>query len=95
MRYKKIYVTAPRAFSKSYLTIFGMILQCIFIPGTRRFICAPNKNQSASIGKEKILEIYERFPLIRREVVGGKISNTPGNFGKDYISLTFTNGSTF
>lgn len=51
MRYKDIYVTAPRAFSKSFLTILAMILQCIFMPGTKRFICAPNKTQSAQIAK--------------------------------------------
>ena len=95
MRYKEIYITACRAFSKSYISILGMILQCIFIPGTRRFIAAPQKKQGASIAKEKILEIYERFPLIRKEVVGGKFSNSPGNFGSDYVVLTFLNGSTF
>jgi hypothetical protein len=47
MRYKDIYVTAPRAFSKSFITILGLILQCIFMPGTKRFICAPGKGQSA------------------------------------------------
>ena len=51
MRFKDIYVTAPRAFSKSFLTILAMILQCIFMPGTKRFICAPNKTQSAQIAK--------------------------------------------
>lgn len=95
MRYKEIYVTAPRAFSKSFISILGMMLQCIFIPKTRRFICAPNKNQAAQIAKEKIIEIYDRFPLIMKEVRGSEITNTPGNFGKDYVSLTFRNGSTF
>jgi hypothetical protein len=88
MRYKGIYVTAPRAFSKSFITILGLILQCIFIPGTKRFICAPNKNQSAQIAKEKIAEIYEHWPLIRKEVIGGDIMDMPGNFGKDYVKLT-------
>ena len=49
MRYKNVYVTACRAFSKSFITILGMVLQCIFLPGTKRFICAPNKNQAAQI----------------------------------------------
>ena len=80
MRFKDVYGTAPRAFSKSFITILGMILQCIFIPGTKRFICAPNKTQSAQIAKEKIAEIYDRWPLLRKEVVGGEISDTPGNF---------------
>ena len=95
MRYRDVYITAPRAFSKSFITILGLILQCIFIPGTKRFICAPNKNQSAQIAKEKIIEIYDHWPLLRKEVIGGDISDTPGNFGKDYVTLKFRNGSQF
>lgn len=95
MRFKEVYVTACRAFSKSFLTILALFLQCVFIPGTKRFICAPAKNQSAQIGKEKLIEIYEKFPLLRREVIGGEISDMPGNFGKDYITLKFRNGSQF
>lgn len=95
MRYKDVYITAPRAFSKSFITILGLILQCIFIPGTKRFICAPNKIQSAQIAKEKIVEIYDTWPLIRKEIIGGDISDTPGNFGKDYVTLKFRNGSQF
>ena len=48
------------------------------MPGTKRFICAPNKNQSAQIAKEKIVEIYDKWPLLRREIIGGDISDTPG-----------------
>ena len=90
MRFKDIYVTAPRAFSKSFITILAMILQCIFMPGTKRFICAPNKTQSAQIAKEKIVEIYDKWPLLKKEILGGEISDTPGNFGKDYVEyLTY------
>ena len=95
MRYKEVYVTACRAFSKSFLSILGIMLQCIFIPGTKRFICAPNKSQAAQIAKEKIMEMYDKFPLIRREVIGGDVSEMPGNFGKDYVTLRFRNGSIF
>lgn len=95
MRFKDVFGTAPRAFSKSFITILAMILQCIFIPGTKRFICAPNKTQAAQIAKEKIVEIYDRWPLLRKEVLGGEISDTPGNFGKDYVTLKFRNGSQF
>lgn len=49
MRYKDVYVTAPRAFSKSFITVLALILQCIFMPGTKRFICAPGKGQSVQI----------------------------------------------
>jgi hypothetical protein len=72
-----------------------MILQCIFIPGTKRFICAPNKTQAAQIAKDTIVEIYDRWPMLRKEVLGGEISDTPGNFGKDYVTLKFRNGSQF
>ncbi len=93
MRYKEVYITACRAFSKSFLSIIALFLQCIFLPGTKRFICAPNKIQAAQIAKEKIIEIYNLFPLLRKEVIGGHISDTPGNFGKDYIQIKFRNGS--
>ena len=95
MRYREVYGTAPRAFSKSFLTILAMMLQCVFMPGTKRCICAPNKNQSAQIAKEKISEIYNHWPLLRKEVLGGDITDMPGNFGKDYVTLKFRNGSVF
>lgn len=95
MRYKEVYVTACRAFSKSFITILAIFLQCVFMPGTKRFICAPNKNQSAQIAKEKISEIYERWPLLKREIIGGDVLDMPGNFGKDYVQLKFRNGSIF
>lgn len=93
MRYKNVYITAPRAFSKSFLTILGEVLQCIFFPGTKRFICAPAKNQSAQIAKEKLAEIFQHWPLLRREIFGGDINDMPGNYGKDYVQLKFRNGS--
>ena len=95
MRYKNVYVTACRAFSKSFITILGEVLQCIFMPGTKRFICAPNKNQAAQIAKEKLTEIFRAWPLLRREVIGGDINDCPGNYGKDYVTLKFRNGSQF
>lgn len=95
MRFKTIYLVACRAFSKSFLTILALILQCIFIPGHKSFICAPFASQGAKIAKEKIVEIFQHWPLIRREVVGGDILEQPGNFGKDYCQIRFRNGSVF
>jgi hypothetical protein len=73
----------------------ALFLQCIFIPGRKVFICAPNKSQGAQIAKEKLTEIFRYWPLLRKEVVGGEVSDTPGNYGKDYVSLKFRNGSVF
>lgn len=95
MRFQVVYVTACRAWSKSFLTILALFLQCVLIPGRKVFICAPNKSQGAQIAKEKLSEIFKYWPLLRKEVVGGDISDCPGNYGKDYVSLKFRNGSVF
>ena len=93
MRYRYHYCTAPRAFSKTFVSILALFLKCIFQPRSKIFIVAPAKSQGAKNTKEKIVEIYQLFPLLRKEIVGGDISDTPGNFGKDYMTLTFKNGS--
>lgn len=95
MRFNEVYVVAPRAWSKSFITILGMMLQCIFTPGSKRFICAPFIRQAARIAKEKITEIFDHFPLLKREIVGWELSDIPGNYGADYTTLKFRNGSIF
>lgn len=80
MRYGRLVVIAPRAFSKSFISILAMYLMCMFRPGIKLFICAPGKAQSAKIAKEKIFELWELFPLLKKEIVG------EGNFGGDYAS---------
>ena len=93
MRFKDVFITAPRAFSKSFITILALFLQCIFIPRRKVFICANTKQQAAQITKEKIYEIYDHWPLLKKEVMGHEINDYPGNFGKDYVTIKFRNGS--
>ena len=93
MRFRDIFITAPRAFSKSFITILAFMLQCIFIPGRKVFICANTKQQAAQITKEKVYEIYDHWPLLKKEVVGSELKDYPGNFGKDYVQIRFRNGS--
>lgn len=78
-----------RAFSKTFVSILALILKCIFQPRSKLFICAPGKEQSAKVAKEKIVEIFNLFPLLKKEIIG------EGNFGKDYVTLNFRNGSQF
>ena len=59
MRFKDVFITAPRAFSKSFITILALFLQCVFIPGRKVFMTANTKQQAAQITKEKIYEIYD------------------------------------
>lgn len=33
MRYRKVYICAPRAFSKTFLSIIALFLKCVFQPG--------------------------------------------------------------
>ena len=89
MRYRYHYCTACRAFSKTFISILALYLECMFRPGVKLFICAPGKNQSAKIAKDKIYEIWDKLPFLKKEIVGD------GNFGKDYVTLTFRNGSIF
>ena len=93
MRFKDVFITAPRAFSKSFITILALFLQCVFIPKRKVFICANTKQQAAQITKEKIYEIYDHWPLLKKEIIGWELSDYPGNFGKDYVTLKFRNGS--
>lgn len=88
MRYRYVYCVAPRAFSKSFVSILAGILRCIFLPNSKFFICAPGKEQGAKIATEKINEILEKFPLLQNEIL-------KYNKGKDYVTLIFKNGSVF
>ena len=95
MRFKDVFITAPRAFSKSFITILALFLQCVFIPGRKVFMTANTKQQAAQITKEKIYEIYDHWPLLKKEIIGWELNEYPGNFGKDYVTLKFRNGSVF
>lgn len=82
MRYTEVYITAGRATAKTFLSILALFLQCVFIPGRRVFIVAPHKNQAAKIATQKIEEIYQNWPLLKKEVIGCELSDRPGNFGE-------------
>ena len=90
LRYRYHYCVAPRAFSKTFISILAMILKCIFQPGSKCFICAPKKEQGAKIAKEKVDEILDLFPLLRKELVKDNYIS-----GSDYLKMTFRNGSVF
>ena len=86
LRYTKIYITAARATSKTFLAILAKYLQCIFLPNHVGSIVAPNKQQAAKISKQKIEEIWRIWPLLAKEI-------DKANFGKDYVDIFFKNGS--
>ena len=56
MRYRDIYVTAPRAFSKSFITILGLILQCILCQEQKDLYARLEKGSRPKLPKKKLLK---------------------------------------
>lgn len=92
MRHRYFFGTFTRAFSKSFLAVLLNIIKCILYPGIKVFITSGGKEQAAGIAREKIYELIELIPPLRKE-----INWTPGQtlFGKDYVQVVFKNGSRF
>lgn len=79
LRYGRVLTIAPRAAGKSFICILALYLICIFRPGSHVFQCAPGKAQGAKIANQKIHQLWDIFPLLKDEIIGG------GNFGNDYV----------
>lgn len=94
MRYNQIYITATRAASKSFLSVLGLYLQCVFIPNHKCSTVAPVKTQGVKIMRQKVEEILKIWPLLEKEleIFMGKPHM---NFSKDVAELYFKNGSKF
>lgn len=88
MRYQKVYITATRGTTKSFLGNLAIVLKSIFYPNSKFFTCAPRKEQAAKISQERLNEIFDFYPLLRAEVRTFTES-------KDYTRLIFHNGSRY
>ena len=87
-RYRKVFLTATRGTSKSYLINLAFILLCIMYPGIKLFTCARIKEQAAKISQDCINDILEHYQVIRNELKQF-IEN------KDYTKIIFHNGSRY
>lgn len=87
-RYRKVFLTATRGTSKSYLQNLAFILLCIMYPGIKLFTCARIKEQAAKISQECINDIFDHYPLLRNEF---KVFTE----NKDYTRLIAYNGSRY
>lgn len=85
-RYKKVYITATRGTSKSFLNILSMYLKCIFFPSIKLSLVAPQKDQASQIAQQNIEAIWNFMPLLQKEV-------KKHQFAKDFTRLTFWNNS--
>lgn len=88
MRYRKVFITATRGTSKSYLQNLSFILRCIFYPRTKLFVTCVGKEQAAKISQDCIDDIFDHYPYLKNEV--RKIIKA-----KDYTKLIFHNGSRY
>ncbi|MFQ3543643.1 DNA-packaging protein [Halobacillus rhizosphaerae] len=87
-RYKKVYITATRGTSKSFLNILSMYLKCIFFPNIKLSLVAPQKDQASQIAQQNIEAIWNFMPLLQKE-----IKPRGATFAKDYTRLKFLNGA--
>lgn len=91
MRYKYVYATFPRAYSKSFLSTLILMLRCILYPGAKLFVTSGGKEQASSIIKAKVQELCHLIPGLNDEIDWGRGKTLEG---KDYVKYIFKNGST-
>lgn len=87
VRHGRVLTIAPRAAGKTFICVLALYLICMFRPGSHVFMCSPGKEQGAKASNQKIHQLWDLFPLLKKEIVG------EGNFGNDYVKLSFRNGS--
>lgn len=92
MRYKYVYGVFPRAFSKSFLVDLIQIIRCVLYPGADIFVAAGGKEQSATILIEKVEDICDKIPALRREINWSRGGGTTTS--RDHALYQFKNGST-
>lgn len=90
MRYKYVYATYPRGYSKSFLSVLVLMIQAVLYPGAKLFSAAGGKSQSASILQEKVNEICDLVPAFAKEINWDRGAT---KVSKDYCYYLFKNGS--
>lgn len=94
-RYKYVYATFVRAWSKSFMSVMALMLKAILYPNAKLFTVAGGKAQSAEILGGKVQEICKLIPAMEREIIWdtrGTRARTAQT--KDTVIYTFKNGST-
>lgn len=68
-RYKYVFATFVRAWSKSFMSVMALMLKAILYPNAKLFTVAGGKSQSAGILSAKVLEICKLIPAIADEII--------------------------
>jgi len=85
-RYRKVYITAARGTSKSFLAILSIYLKCIFFPRITISVAAPQKDQAKKIVEQSLNSIWNFIPILKNEIVDIWERD-------DAIKILFKNGS--
>lgn len=94
IRYRYVYATFPRAFSKSFLSVLVLMIRCILYPRAKLFSTAGGKEQASGILKEKVEEICDLVPAFNREI-DRRRSPDATKESKDYCKYVFKGKSYF
>ena len=89
-RYRKIYTTFPRGYSKSFLSFLVLMLKCVLYPGCHMFVTTGGKEQAAGIAKEKTDLLCKLIPGLKNEL---DLTRGKTKTSKDNLELIFKNGS--
>lgn len=94
MRYKTVFATFSRGFSKSFMAVMALMLKCILYPGSKIATTSAGKNQSAAILTSKMQEICQLIPPLANEI---EWENRTGAMRtsqtRDIVHYVFKNGS--
>lgn len=86
LRYRFVFAVFPRAWSKSFLSILGLMIRCVLYPNARLFITAGGKEQAATITRAKVEEVCRLLPFFDNEI-------ERASYTKDDVRVSFKNGS--
>lgn len=90
MRHRYVFATFPRAYSKSFLSMMGLMLRCILYPNSQLFVTTGGKEQAASITIAKVQEICRLIPGLNNEINWDRGVSTKS---KDNVKYVFKNNS--
>lgn len=86
-RFFSLYGVFPRGYAKTYLEIAAMFIVCIRFPSIKLSLTAQTRENSASLLKDKTIELLQHFPLLENE-----LASKP-KFSKNDAEILFKNGS--
>lgn len=96
MRYKTVYATFSRGFSKSFLAVLSLMLKAVLYPDAKLATTADGKSQSAQILSGKMREICKLIPALGNEIIWDTrgMMTTRTAQSKDSVTYGFKSGST-